>query len=249
VFEAEVYGAILKRMMDRAKEWEAQNGEVIDTREGSMIRSADTPVAMELAQVYMALLAILNEAFADTETRPFLIRRCAERGIIVEPATYAVRRGVFNIPVPIGSRFSLNKINYVVIAPLDGDNNAYSLRCETAGNVGNIESGTLIPIVYIDGLTRAVLSDILIPGEDEESTEHLRQRYFASLNAQAYGGNIQDYVEKTLALDGVGGVKVYPVWNGGGTVKLVIIDTLYNPPSGTLIDAVQTAIDPILTQG
>jgi len=29
----------------------------------------------------------------------------------------------------------------------------------------------------------------------------------------------------------VGDVKVYPVWNGGGTVKLVIIDSEYNVPS------------------
>jgi uncharacterized phage protein gp47/JayE len=44
-------------------------------------------------------------------------------------------------------------------------------------------------------------------------------------------------------------VKVYPVWNGGGTVKVVIIDSSYNTPSEALIDAVQTAVDPEGNQG
>ncbi len=40
-----------------------------------------------------------------------------------------------------------------------------------------------------------------------------------------------------------------PVWNGGGTVKLIIIDSDYNKPSPTLIDEVQTAVDPEQNQG
>jgi uncharacterized phage protein gp47/JayE len=143
----------------------------------------------------------------------------------------------------------LNKLNYVTIAPIEGETTAFQMRCETAGNAGNAESGELIPIDYVDGLTFARLTDVLIPADDEEETEHLRRRYFDSLNALAYGGNIQDYVEKVMSLQGVGGVKVYPVWQGGGTVKVVIVDSLFGVPSTTLIDAVQTALDPIPNQG
>jgi uncharacterized phage protein gp47/JayE len=123
------------------------------------------------------------------------------------------------------------------------------MRCETLGNIGNLESGALIPIDYIDGLTTATLTDVLIPGENEESTEHLRQKYYNNLDSSAFGGNIQDYVEKTLAIDGVGGVKVYPVQDGGGTVKLVVLNSQYQKPSETLIDKVQTTIDPLQNQG
>jgi uncharacterized phage protein gp47/JayE len=234
---------ILRRMLGKVEEWAKARNVGMDTREGSLIRTALAPAAAELLQMYIALDEVMNESFADTETRDFLIRRCGERGITVEPATFAIRRGVFNMPVAIGARFSLNKLNYVVIAA-DTNPNTFRLRCETLGNAGNLESGALIPIDYIDGLTSAALTDVLIPGEDEEDTEHLRRRYFDSLNAQAFGGNIQDYVEKTSALPGVGGVKVYPVWNGGGTVKLVISDSLFGAPSPELIDEVQTAIDP-----
>lgn len=123
------------------------------------------------------------------------------------------------------------------------------MECETAGKIGNENLGSIIPIDYIDGLTTAEITEILIPGEDEEDTEVLRQRYFDSLESQAYGGNIADYKDKISKLQGVGGVKVYPVWNGGGTVKLVIIDSTFGVPSGTLIDSVQTAADPVVNAG
>ena len=200
--------------------------------------------------MYIQLDTILNESFADTQTRDYLIKRCAERGVNVEPATYAIRQGEFipsTLEIAIGTRFSLNLLNYVVVEKIsDG---IYKLQCETAGYDGNVESGTLIPIEYIEGLQTATLTEVLVPGEDEEDTEHLRQRYFDSLDSQAFGGNIKDYKEKTNSLDGVGGVKVYPVWNGGGTVKLVIINSDFDKPSDVLINSVQTAIDPTQNQG
>ena len=243
MYEDITFELILQRMIDRVL---AQNPN-IDTREGSIIYNALAPAAVELQNMYIQLDTILNESFADTQTRDYLIKRCAERGIILEPATKAILKGEFNIDVPIGSRFSLDMLNYIVIEKIsDG---IFKLECETPGSEGNQQFGTLIPIDYIEGLTSAELTELLIPGEDEEDTESLRERYFNSLESQSFGGNIADYKEKTKQLPGVGGVKVYPVWNGGGTVKLVIIDSTYNVPSSTLIDAVQTAVDPIQNQG
>ncbi len=243
MYENVTYEILLERMLDRVL---AQNPN-IDTREGSIIYNALAPAAVELQNMYIQLDTILNESFADTQTRDYLIKRCAERGVNVEEATKAIRKGEFNIDVAIGSRFSLNILNYIVTEKIS--TGVFKLQCETAGYAGNVESGNLIPIDYIEGLQTAVLTDVLVPGEDEEDTEHLRQRYFDSLDSQAFGGNITDYRDKTNALDGVGGVKVYPVWNGGGTVKLVIIDSTYGKPSATLVNNVQTAIDPTGNQG
>lgn len=247
MYENITYEALLKRMLDRVL---AQNPN-IDTREGSIIFNALAPAAIELQNMYIQLDTVLNESFADTQSREYLIRRCAERGIKVEAATNAIRQGEFtpsSLEIPIGARFSLNLLNYVVTEKIsDG---IYKLQCETPGYEGNVESGALIPIDYIHLLETANLSDVLIPGEDEESTEHLRERYYNSLNSQAFGGNIADYKIKTVELNnGVGGVKVHPVWNGGGTVKLVIINSDYESPSDTLVEEVQTAIDPIQNQG
>lgn len=246
MYEDVTYELILDRMLDRVL---AQNPN-IDTREGSIIYNALAPAAVELQNMYIQLDTILNESFADTQTRDYLIKRCAERGVNVEPATHAIRQGEFvpsTLEIEIGARFSLNLLNYVVTEKIS--NGVYKLQCETAGYDGNVESGALIPIEYIEGLETATLTDVLVPGEDEEDTEHLRQRYYDSLNSQAFGGNITDYKEKTNSLDGVGGVKVYPVWNGGGTVKLVIINSDFEKPSEVLVSSVQTIIDPTQNQG
>jgi uncharacterized phage protein gp47/JayE len=240
MYEDIIFEVILQRMLDRVPD-------NVDKREGSIIYNALAPAAVELQNMYIELDWILNQSFADTAQREYLIKRCAERGITPEPATNAILKGVFNIDVPIGSRLSLDDLNYEVIEKIS--NGVFKLKCETPGEIGNQYFGTLIPIDYIEGLTSAELTELLIPGEDEEDTEILRERYFNSLESQSFGGNIADYKEKTKQIPGVGGVKVYPVWNGGGTVKLVIIDSTYNVPSSILIDAVQTAIDPIQNQG
>ena len=61
---------------------------------------------------------------------------------------------------------------------------------------------------------------------------------------KAYGGNISDYKLKVHEIEGVGAVKVTPVWNGGGTVLLTILDSDFNQASPTLIKKVQDTMDP-----
>lgn len=65
-----------------------------------------------------------------------------------------------------------------------------------------------------------------------------------TINEKAFSGNIADYKKKTKEINGVGAVKVIPVWNGGGTVKLTILDSDYNKASTQLIEKVQEEICP-----
>lgn len=240
MFEDMTYEAILSRLLDRVPD-------EYDKREGSVIWFALAPVAAQLQLTYIDLDRVLEETFADTASRDYLVKRAAERGIAPRPATYAMRQGEFNLDIPIGARFNLGELNYVALEKVrDG---VFKMQCTTLGEAGNQESGMMTPLETIAGLEWAKLTRILIPGEDEEETEHLRQRYFDSLSSQAFGGNVTDYKEKVKALNGVGGVKVYPVWNGGGTVRLVLLDTTFSKPSQELIDLVQAAVDPLQTPG
>jgi uncharacterized phage protein gp47/JayE len=240
MYEDMTYEVTLQRMLDRVPT-------TVDKREGSIIYDALAPAAVELQLMYIEADSILNETFADTASRDYLIKRSAERGVTPGLASKAILKGVFNINVPIASRFSLGDLNYIVTEKIV--DLQFKLMCETAGASGNLQIGSMIPIDYIAGLTSASLVEVLILGEDEEGTEALRTRYFETLESQAYGGNIADYKAKTTALQGVGGVKVYPVWNGGGTVKLVIINSVFGKASAALVTAVQTAIDPIVNSG
>ncbi|WP_400194604.1 baseplate J/gp47 family protein [Lysinibacillus telephonicus] len=224
----------------------------LDKREGGIIFNATAANSAEIAQMLVTIKNNNDLVFADTAPREYLIRRAAERGLKPYETTKAELKGVFNVNVPIGSRFSLDDLNYVVKEKLITEELGeyiFMLECETPGNIGNLYLGTLIPIEYIDGLTRAELTEVLIPGEDEEDTENFRQRYFNSFGSISFGGNRADYKEKVGALDGVGGVRVYRAKYGPGTVGLTIINSQFEKPSQTLIDRVQQTIDPLDAQG
>lgn len=243
MYEAMTYDVIIKQMLDRVPN-------TFDKREGSIIYDALAPAAAELAQLFIQLDVVLNQTFADTATDEYLEKRTGERGINRTPATYAVVEGVFTPSTVdvLGQRFSCGVYNYTVTEKTEVSG-VYQLTCETAGEAPNAVSGQLIPINYINGLQTATLSAILIPGEDAEDDDSLRERYFDSISSQAFGGNVADYKQKTVAINGVGGVKVTPVWNGGGTVKLTIIASDYSVPSNALIEEVQTSMNDIAPIG
>lgn len=92
MFENRTYETILNRMLSRVK---AQCGQ-IDTREGSIIYDALAPAAVELQNLYIELDWMLDQSFADTQDREYLIRRCRERGIVPKKASRAVLKGEFN---------------------------------------------------------------------------------------------------------------------------------------------------------
>lgn len=247
MYEDQTYEVILERSLDRVET-------DVDKSEGSIVMNAIAPVSAEHANIYILLDGIIRDGYADTASRDYLILRCAERGITPHDATYAVLKGKFNMEIPLGSRFNLDEINYRAISFIEskeegeGDERVtyyyYQMECETAGTEGNRLFGELSSIDYIDADLEGELVELLIPAEDEEDTEILRQRYLNSFQSTPFGGNKQDYREKTDAIDGVGGTVVIPVWNGGGTVKLIIIDSDYNVASGALVAKVQEAIDP-----
>ncbi|WP_018750214.1 baseplate J/gp47 family protein [Paenibacillus sanguinis] len=246
MYEHETYEAILSRMLSRVPG-------TIDKREGSIIYDALAPAAAELAQMYIELDINFGLSFADTASGDYLSRRTAEFGVDRQQATKARRRGRFYgaqdapIDIPPGSRFSLNDLNYTAISRITVGE--WVLECETPGTEGNQQYGALLPIDYVPDLVHAELADVIIPGEDQETDEALRLRYYEIINEPAFGGNVADYEQTLNKMEGVGATKVFPVWNGGGTVKCTVITSDWDQPSEAFLAELQTAIDPAMNQG
>ncbi len=202
----------------------ARVSDKLDKRPSALIYDTIESTANELAILYIELEYLIKNSYGDTAAREFLILLCRDRGITPEPATHAVLKGVF-APDTInvtGRRFNIGDMNYVVTQQISPGQ--YQVKCETVGTVGNRHLGQMIPMDYIQGLEISELTEILIPGEDEEDTEVLRQRYFDSFNEQAFGGNRADYLTKVKSIEGVGGVKVTRVWNGSARPAEMIPD-------------------------
>lgn len=229
-----------------------------DKRESSIIFCTLAPTALEFANAYLDLSQIENEGYADTASYYFLKRRAAERGLTPYEATAAVLKGKFDKQIQYGTRFTgLNTtLNYIVCDLIETttENETtyyyYKCTCEDTGEIGNSYLGGIIPIGGdITGLGVAELTEIIVHGEDIEDIESFRQRYFDNVNNQAFGGNVDDYKRIVHALPDVGGCKIYPVWNGGGTVKVVIQDSTYGKPSEAVVSAAKEALDPTDSEG
>lgn len=287
MFEEQTFEEISARMLSNVSD-------KYDKREGSIIYDATAPIAIEDAFFFTCLDMALNETFADTASYYYLIKRASERGLLPKEETQAILKMVvspIDAAITAGDRFNLNELNYAVIKAIEEEPGAYQVECETAGTVGNQQLGALLPLETsneLNDLESAELTEVLIPGEDEEDVETFRERYYASFNNEAFGGNRTDYKQKVNDIDGVGGCKIIRMWKKGynpylfiptnavrswyeslsvtgevkawidavytaaveklltvgGTVKVVIISSEYKKPSETLVNLVQTTLDP-----
>ena len=289
MYEEQDFEEIITRMLSNVDD-------KFDKREGSIIYDALAPISMELAFFFTCLDMVMNEVFADTASYYYLIKRAAERGLLPKEETQAVLKMEVtptNAAITVGDRFNLNDLNYTVVKAVEDTTGVYQVECETAGIIGNQQLGLLLPLETeneLNDLQTAELTEILIPGKDEEDVEDFRERYFSSFNSEAFGGNQTDYKNKINDIDGVGGCKIIRAWeNGynpsrfiptnavtnwyesvkdtlpdevktwlsavyaaameklltvGGTVKVIIISSEYKKPSDTLVNMVQTTLDP-----
>ena len=236
-FTSKTYRNLLRAQLDRVPD-------SLDKREGSLIQTAIGAGAYALEEFYLELDQVQRGAYLQTAVGQDLDYLAVLANVRRYPASAAVRLGVFNVDIPLGSRFSTidgaESVNFEAIERVGPGQ--YRMLCETPGTIGHRYTGPILPITYIQGLTSAQLTDILVAGDDEEDDESLRRRAIDALTEQPFGGNVADYKRVVLAIDGVGGLQVYPHWQGGGTVKLSVLGADWMPASAELVEAVQNTI-------
>lgn len=205
------YPNILKRMLNKIPD-------DIDKREGSIIYDALAPAAIEIAQMYVSFKNNMDLVFVDTAVSEYLDRIVNQIGMTRKLASKAIKEAYFYdeneelMDVPINSRFTCEEYYWRVLEKIS--TGIFKVEAEKAGSETNNIIGKLIPVDYIINLGIANLSKLLIPGEDEESDDELRERYIENAKAPAFAGNITDYRTQVKLISGVGDLKVIPVWNG-----------------------------------
>jgi uncharacterized phage protein gp47/JayE len=246
MYEDRTFGNILREMLESVPS-------SVDKRQGSIIYDALAPVAYKLAEAYSDMAIAIQSAHAQTSSGEALRRRGADFGIDPLPASNAIRKGLFldgqgqPFDVPIGSRYGAGGLIYRTIEKItDG---AFELECETTGEAGNIPSGALLPIDYVAGLGSATITDVLIPGEDDEDDDSFRARFFAQVRTPPTSGNRAAYRKWALEVQGVGDAYIEPAWNGANTVKVHVVGSDWLPASSGVVQAVKDYIDPDIGLG
>ena len=231
-----------------------------DKREGSVIYNALAPLCLELANLYIKMDIMDEQSYLTKSIGANLDLRVGDYGLTREQATYSKRKVIFkdkdgnDVTVPVGSRFSLpsdNSLIYEYIGEVMIDDVATKVvQCLTAGTIGNRYIGAILPLQYISNLAKAeIVDDPYIPADDTETDEELRERAIKFITNVGYGGNIQDYINYVTAIEGVGACKVYPVYKGGGTVLVSIVDSDRRAVSPEFISTVQSKVDPVAGKG
>lgn len=213
----------------------------MDKRDGSVIYDALAPTAYFLAQQDFQLqhfpdLVLLDKAIGD-----YLDRIADAHNVLRKEATASRRKIIASGIVPIGSRWAINELVFVISAELVSGE-SYEAECETAGDIGNRYRGAMQPISNISGVD-AELTDIIAAGTEAEKDDALRERVYDVIRKPSTSGNKYDYYNWAMECDGVGAAKVFPLAGGPGTVKVIIADANMSAAGTGLVREVQDHIE------
>lgn len=222
-----------------------------DKSEGSFFFDAISPVSIELEKSYANQESILINAFADTASGSYLDCKCAELGIIRKLATKATGSvkiiGTIGATMTKGSLVATELVTFKTKESItigESGSAVVDVECVENGTVGNVVANAIkyFPIT-IEGISSVTNFKNFTSGYDTETDESLRKRYYDKVNTPATSGNVAHYEQWAKVVTGVGSAKVFPTWNGAGTVKVIICDCNKRAAEAKLIKDVAEYIE------
>lgn len=242
-----------KNILERLKQYYTETaGDKVNLVEGGFAWDTLAANSKEFEKAYAEMALIIEASFPQTSWGDWLTKKAEEHGIIRQEATNSsvilTVTGQAGTTVQEGSLFSTN----------DGKNfiTVETKRIESTGTVDikaqsqdvgvscNVDAETIVKIpMSIYGVSSVINKSAAYDGFDEETDEELLERLLFKVRQPATSGNKNHYIIWATNVEGVGGVKVLPLWNGNGTVKVIITNAENEIASEDLIAKVQNYID------
>lgn len=238
--------AIINRMRDRLKNPASK-------MEGSFAMDNIQSVGQEISRaVNMRVIDFIDKTMIDTAEGEDLDNAGKDYNMIRNPATassgYITFRGNSGIIIPKGITLLSENASFITdyeaVIPSSG---IVSVRatCTTLGTDGNVIAGTINRFrstESIDGVT--VINEAAFEGGTEEETdEAFRKRIFEKIRMPIASGNANSYVFWAKQVSGVGNARCIPLWNGEGTVKVVVLSSDGIAPDDKIIENVAAYIE------
>lgn len=133
---------------------------------------------------------------------------------------------------------------------IEGGSVTLAVKAVEAGVASNVGAGAAAFLLSpLEGVESVENAEAITGGSDVETDESYRTRLLLELGAAQGAGNVADYKRWALAYEGVGFVKVVPLWEGPGTVLVVITDDENNPVSEAVVEGLQNELDPVPGEG
>lgn len=242
LFEDVTPETILQRMLSRMDT-------DLQTREGSYAYDQAAPIALEIWRLLMTLDELIEAFYVTPQSGDYLdahaklfalIRRTGSRATAT--LTMAGRDGTV---VPAGTVFYAGNLAYELIADaVIQDGTAEGIvQATQVGQVYNVAAGTINQVLRsVPGLL-SFSNCAAEGGSDPESDEALFERLDEKRKRPPTSGNPAHYKEWALSVDGVGVVRVTPLWMGPGTVLVLIAGHDRHPVDSAIVSACTAYIE------
>lgn len=222
MYENETYETIMQRMFDKLPN-------DIDKREGSIAYDMLAPKAAELAMAYLELNNVINLGFAGTTYGEFLDLKVSEAGLIRLPSVKATGTITFfslieGLKIPSGTVvYTDNGIRFVTdsATTIFSGKATTTITAEEGSLSGNVPAGSIVNTEVAE--VTCSNTNPTVGGKDVETDEDLLARYYTKLRTPVTSGNIHHYRQWAKEISGIGDARVIPLWNGNGTVKVILV--------------------------
>ena len=202
----------------------------IDKREGSFVSNMISPVGTEFARYYFELDNILSIMFLEDATNEYLDKKVNDFAVYRKLGTNA--KGIIQVEGEVGTYIPKNSIvlsqaqlEFYTLSDvwLDEGINNIQVEAMEVGEKYNIIASSIDKFkVKINGIKLITNEEDFTGGTDTETDEELRERFFEVIRKPATSGNIYHYEQWAKEIDGINQARVKPLWNGAGTVKVIV---------------------------
>lgn len=217
--------------------------------EGSFASDNIQAVGKEVANLYSRLNYLNDMHYTETAEGVWLDKDGMQFGVDRKKATKAIGEVTFygkdNTVIPSGFIVSSGDLDYQTTQYVTiSDGKAVSkVIALMEGSLSNVAPNMIDKHDTLQGLERVTNEKEITGGTDEEQDEDYRERILIKKRFQGTSGNIYHYLHWALEVDGVGRAKVFPLWQGAGTVKVSILDANQKKANEDLVLKVKTHID------
>ena len=214
----------------------------LDKREGSFTHDMVSGVAGELAKAYINMSDVLSLGFIEDNFDTYLDKRVSEFGVYRKAGTKAIgeikvegREGAI---ITNGTLVKAGDLYFTVLNDIElPEDNIIYVEANEVGYKYNLLANTEFELVEKnDRIIKLINESDFKNGVDVESDEDLRKRFIKVVNNPSTSGNKSHYEEWALEVDGVGRAIVYPLWNGNGTVKVMIVGNDNKPVTEEIVE-------------
>lgn len=231
----------------------------LDVYVGSYEYDAIEPTNLEFAIAYFMLKNVILLAFPQYSFGKWLTLAAEAKGVYRKAATCAngelTIMGENGVSIPIGTKFT-NVIPVGSELPIKyystqeegiiGEEGICKIKVisDLLGIKGNAAAGEIcLNIADIPNLTLINNENSFTNGADEESDESLLERLLERVRHPTSSGNKSDYRQWAKEVSGVEDAETIPLWNGPGTVEVIIVGA-NGMPIPDIVPIVKEYLDP-----